>query len=40
MKECIVHKVTNKLALCLAFDSPLIPTKLRDFSMSLSYHLA
>lgn len=36
MKECIVHKVTNKSALCLALDSPLIPPKLRDFSTSLS----
>ena len=36
IKECIVHKVTNKSALLLALDSPLILANLRDFSTSLS----
>ena len=36
IKECIVHKVTNKSALLLALDSPLILANLRGFSTSLS----
>ena len=36
MKECIVHKVTNKSALLRVQDRRLVPTGKRDFATGLS----